>query len=206
MLDTLTKKYPEMFIIDETGTLVGMANAWPFVIPKNTSKCSFIFHLVALNVRSVGRPPSFILPTIEGLAKMLWEGVQKTGDLGDLEELWATHVDLGNAFWYMVLPKAFWKAFRLKLGDKNGSLMLNPESFGWKFSPVSCQRILQHFLLHLEKGTTLILHYLDDFCFIGANEEEVRRVTKEWVCMLREQGFVLSPKSVLEPAKEIVVG
>ena len=35
------------------------------------------------------------------------------------------------------------------------------------------------FLLNLEKGTTLVLHYLDDFCIIGANEEEVRRVTEE---------------------------
>ena len=42
-----------------------------------------------------------------------------------------------------------------------------------------CQRIWQHFLLNLEKGTTLVLHYLDDFCIIGANEEEVRRVTEE---------------------------
>ena len=116
---------------------------WAFVIPKNASKCSFIFHLVTLNARSIGRPPSFILPTIEGLAKMLQERLQKTRDLGDLEELWATHVELGNAFWSMILPEDFWKAFRLRLGDKNVSLMRVP--FVWKFSPVLCQRILQLF-------------------------------------------------------------
>ena len=44
---------------------------------------------------------------------MLQDRLPKTGDLGDLEGLWAAHVDLGNAFWLMVLPEAFWKAFRL---------------------------------------------------------------------------------------------
>ena len=57
MLNTLTKKYVEMFIIDDTGTLVGIANVGAFVIPKNASKCSFIFHLAALNTKSLGRPP-----------------------------------------------------------------------------------------------------------------------------------------------------
>ena len=201
MLHTLTEKYPGMFIVDDLGTLVGLANAWAFVIPKNASKCSFIFHLVALNGKRIGRPPRFILPTIEGLAKMLQERLQGMGELGELQELWATHVDLGNAFWSMVLPKEFCRAFRLKLGDKNVSLMRVP--FGWKFSPVLCQRVLQHFFLNLKKGGTLILHYLDEFSIIGANQNEVRRVTNDWVCMFRDHGFVVSPKSMLEPTKEI---
>mmetsp|Transcript_112384 Transcript_112384/g.195192 ORF Transcript_112384/g.195192 Transcript_112384/m.195192 type:complete len:527 (+) Transcript_112384:257-1837(+) len=201
MLGTLTDMYPEMFFVDTWGTLVGMANAWAFVIPKNVSKCSFIFHLVALNGKSVGRPPPFVLPTIEGLAKMMQERLHSMGDLGSLAELWATHVDLGNAFWALVLPEAFWNSFRLQMGDKNVSLLRVP--FGWKFSPVLCQRVLQHFLVNLKKGETLILHYLDDFCIIGGNKDEVRRVTNDWVCLLREHGFVVSPKSILEPAKRI---
>lgn len=99
----------------------------------------------------------------------------------------------GLVLWFC--REAFWHAFRLKLGDKTVSLVWVP--FGWKFCPMLCQRVLRHFLLTLDKGTTLILHYLDDFCIIGANKGEVRTVTNDWVCLWHGHGFVVSPKSVL---------
>ena len=75
--------------------------------------------------------------------------------------------------------------------------------FECKFSPVLCQRVLQYFLLNLEKGTTHILYCLDDFCIIGLDRAEVRRVTQEWVVILTKAGFVVSPKLVLEPTHEL---
>ena len=59
----------ELFVIDDSGKLVGSANAWASVIPKNTSKASFIFHLVALNNKTYGTPSSFTHLMIEALAK-----------------------------------------------------------------------------------------------------------------------------------------
>ena len=34
-------------------------NGWAFVVPKNVKKCSWIFHLVELNGKMGGKPPSF---------------------------------------------------------------------------------------------------------------------------------------------------
>ena len=145
------------------------------MIPKNTSNASFIFHLVALNNKTCGKPPSFTLPTIEALARLLQERkLEAMNELDKNSSLWATHVDLGNCFWSLELPKAFWASFGLKMGDKIVSLIQVP--FGWKCSLVLCQRVWQHFKLNLGKDTTLILHYLDDFCIIGLDRAEVRRV------------------------------
>ena len=73
MLESLKDLCPEMFIIDYSGKLVGCASAGAFVIPKNKSMASFIFHLVALNNKTCDQPPSFTHPMIEALAKLLQE-------------------------------------------------------------------------------------------------------------------------------------
>ena len=64
----MTTVYPEIFLVDDSGKLVGCAHAWAFGIPKNASKASFMFYPVALDNKIYGKPPSFTLPTIESLA------------------------------------------------------------------------------------------------------------------------------------------
>ena len=79
-------------------------NAWAFVVPKNHLKCSWIFHLVELNGRMRGRPPSFYLPTMEDMGYVM----QHVSGEGGLH---AMHVDISNCYWGFVLPKRFWESF-----------------------------------------------------------------------------------------------
>ena len=62
-----------------------------------------------------------------------------------------------------------------------------------------CQRILQFFLADLRPSQILILHYLDDFMVLGVDKLRVSIVTKAVVDMLAGKGFLVSPKSKLEP-------
>ena len=70
MLESLTSLCAQMFFIDASGKWVGCANVWAFVIPKNASKASLGFHLVATNNNIYGNLPSITLPTIDALARL----------------------------------------------------------------------------------------------------------------------------------------
>ena len=138
MLESLTTLYREIFLVDDSNKLVGCANVWAFVIPKNASKALFIFHLVALNKKKHGKPPSFTLPTIESLARLLKE--KKRDELKEPNKIssrWATHVDLRNCLWSMELPQAFWFSFEGQNGVFKGNQVRAP--FVWfpclKMSP-----------------------------------------------------------------------
>ena len=49
-----------------------------------------------------------------------------------------------------------------------------------------------------------IFHYLDDFLLVGGCPEELKEVTCRVVEALRAVGFLVSPKSVLEPTTHIL--
>ena len=59
-----------------------------------------------------------------------------------------------------------------------GGISIRRLPFGWKYSPVLCQRILQYFIKGLKKGQTLILHYLDDFMVLGKDKALVLEVNE----------------------------
>jgi hypothetical protein len=163
---------------------------WAFAIPKNALKGSLIFHLVELNSK-LPKPQTFRLPSVESLASLM------VHNYGKKEHPWACHVDLSNAYWSMVLPEGFQESFRFRLEGTNYSLLRLP--FGWKASPVLCQRILEYFLLGLDVGEVLVLLYIDDFMVVGLDKDRVRGVTMNWVQVLESKGFKVSPKSILEP-------
>ena len=111
--------------------------------------------MVWLNEQTDEKPPPFYLPTTEDMAYLteFYCGVGKGG-------LWATHVDISNCYWGFRLPKEFEEAFRLSLGNLGEGLegetfALLRLPFGWKFSPVLCQRVLQFFLEDLKKGADI---------------------------------------------------
>ena len=49
------------------------------------------------------------------------------------------HIDLSNCFWSLRLPEAFWGAFRISDGE-GGVLSFRCLPFGWKYSPILCQK------------------------------------------------------------------
>ena len=50
----------------------------------------------------------------------------------------------------------------------------------------------------------VIFHYLDDFLLLGGCPAELREVTRQVVEALKAAGFLVSPKSVLEPTTRIL--
>ena len=75
--------------------------------------------------------------------------------------------------------------------------------FGWKFSPVICQKCLAFFLSGLELGQVILLHYLDDLLFLGRDGVVVGKVARRARSLLVAAGFIISDKSVLEPTQHI---
>ena len=51
----------------------------------------------------------------------------------------------------------------------------------------------------------IIFHYLDDFLLMGGCPAEPQEVTRRVVYTLKAAGFLVSPKSVLEPTTHILI-
>ena len=76
--------------------------------------------------------------------------------------------------------------------------------FGWKFPPMLCQLALQKVIAGIAPPHMIIFHYLDDFLLLGGCPAELREVTRRVVEALKAAGFLVSPKSVLEPTTRIL--
>ena len=76
--------------------------------------------------------------------------------------------------------------------------------FGWKFSPLLCQLALQKVIEGIVPPPMIIFHYLDDFLLMGGCPAELKEVTRWVVEALKAAGFLVSPKSVLEPTTRIL--
>ena len=76
--------------------------------------------------------------------------------------------------------------------------------FGWKSSPLLCQLALQKVIEGMAPPHMIIFHYLDDFLLMGGCLVELKEVSRRVVEALRAAGFLVSPKSVLEPPTRIL--
>ena len=110
--------------------------------------------------------------------------------------LYGTHIDLKNAFWSFVLPESARTLFRLHSGPSGRVVGLGRLPFGWKYSPLVEQALPPDILL---------VHCLDDFLLMHHDKGYLRRNTSDTVDALeRGGGFIVSPKSVLEPSTRLV--
>ena len=78
---------------------------FPFVIPKNSVKCSLILSCVGIHEGLPLKPPKFSLASWELIGR--WMAEQDPS-----RELYGTHVDLSNAFWSFKLPRKASRIFR----------------------------------------------------------------------------------------------
>ena len=78
-------------------------SVFAFIIPKLSRKVSFILSCVGLNEESPD-PSDFALPSPEGICRLL-------NQTPPGQRLYATHIDLTNAFWTFVLPEGVDTAF-----------------------------------------------------------------------------------------------
>ena len=142
-------------------------------------------------------PPRFSLRSWEQLSKLLvtfYPGVP----------LYGTHIDLKNAFWNFVLPESARTVFCLCSGPSGRVVGLGRLPSGWKYSPFICQQTLARILEQVLPPDILLVHYFDDFLLIHHDKGYLRNNTGNTVDALGQEGFIVSPKSVLEPATQLV--
>ena len=112
-----------------------------------------------------------------------------------------THVDLSNTFWSFLLPTGYEWMFRFRFGRHFWDMMRLP--FGWKYSPVICQRLLGSLVRDLIPPDILLIHYLEDFLLVAGDRARRREVTRRVAARLREAKFLISPKSTLQPTASL---
>ena len=144
----------------------------------------------------IGDPPTFQLPSWEGIAQLLAATPRS-------RRLFCTHVDLTNAFWSFRLPPQMRVAvrFRDRLGGQVFALDRLP--LGWKISLIFCQRNWGDLVRPLVPPHMEVLHYLEDLLLVGSNPEDVQAVTDRIVVALRAASFITSQKSALQPVQKI---
>ena len=120
------------------------------------------------------------------------------------EPLLACHVDLKNASWYLRLPNEFKQTYAVEIDGDMFAFDCLP--FGWQFSPPPppLRDRPGFFLNKFNLVLVSVLHYLDDFHFVGYGADNVPGVVPQLCVLLREKGPSISPKSVLDPAPSIV--
>ena len=118
--------------------------------------------------------------------------------------LYGTHIDLKNAFWSFVLPESARTVFRLRSAPSGRVVGLGRLPFGWKYSPFICQQTLARIVERVLPPDILLVHYLDDFLLVHHDKGYLRDNMGNAVIALGREGFIVSPKSVLEPATQLV--
>ena len=165
---------------------------YPFVIPKSSEKVCFILSCVKINKSDAARPPTFRLDSSEDLARSLSAFLPDVG-------LYGLHIDLKNAFWSFCLPPGAQHIFCFRPAPGAPPVALSRLLFGWKYSPYLCQTSLARILRGVLPPEILLVHYLDDVLLVFTDREVLREAGRSAVRALIEAGFLISPKSVLDP-------
>ena len=93
--------------------------------------------------------------------------------------------------------------FRFRPGPGMPTLELERLPFRWKYSPYLCQKALARVLQGVLPLEVLLVHSLDDFMLIDTDKGVLCEVGRDSVRTLVESGFLISPKSVLEPVVRV---
>ena len=103
------------------------------VIPKNTEKCSFIMNCMKQNASDYRPPPKFVLPQLEALRDCLFPRKRK--------RVFMIKFDVSNCYWSILMPKRWRDIFQVSVSGQSYAWSSLP--FGWKYSPVTCQRLMR---------------------------------------------------------------
>ena len=161
--------------------------------------------VLALLAQEAQQGSSFFLRPFYSRARCLrpvWEVLGLRGGGGD-EELCMCHIDLSNCFWSLCLLETFWGAFRISDGE-GGVLSFRCLPFGWKYSPILCQKVLERLVEDIGLVGVLVLIYIDDVLIAGRGKGRVHEQAMRAAQVLRAVGGVISPKSTLEPVTRLV--
>ena len=178
-----------------------------FLIPKSSEKCSFIVNCRRGNQLDRSEQPKMSLPTLYSLARRFvkWASDSKLRR----KQRFVITVDLTNCFPSMRVPEEVWGTFRVQGPD--GVYDLRSLPFGWKLSPPICQHVVGE---HVRQALTSFPppagydsalevphdHYLDDLILVESDPDWLRACGRWLLAVLVLAGFVISKKSMVEPA------
>ena len=114
------------------------------------------------------------------------------------------HIDLSNGFSSMRLPETFWGPFHISDGE-GGVLSFRCSPFGWKYSPILCQKVLERLVEEIGLVGVLVLIYIDDVLIMGRGRARVREQAMRAVQAFRAAREVISPKSTMERVTRLVL-
>ena len=113
-------------------------------------------------------------------------------------------IDLSNCFWSIRMPYKWCRVFRVN--TPQGCFRLLTVPFGWKYSPVLCQGLVSALVRRAlrdlrARGVT----YLDDVLVSAVGRCRLRVAARraEPSRVLGKAGFLISPKSVIEPVRTL---
>ena len=150
--------------------------------------------MLDLNARCVD-PMPFKLPTLDGLAHLL----QLCALRG--EQLFCCTLHISNHFWSCHLFPAQRDSIRVGVGGRVYALQSLP--FGWKHSPSMAQAILAAFLVEYFPGSVVVIQNADDVLVASRHSSWVRQQALRTKADLEKAGWVVSPKSSLDPSNRV---
>ena len=133
----------------------------------------------------------FRLPTLEGLAHSL---------RNICADPWACKLDLKNCYWSVHLPPSLVNCIRVAAGTNRYAIVRVP--FGWHQAPGLVQHLIDRVLSSLPPTAVLVIQYLDDILVVGPRLD-VQDMARRAAAALEQAGYIISPKSELEPTKLI---
>ena len=111
------------------------------------------------------------------------------------------HIDLSNRVWSLRLPVRYIDCFRILVDS--GELSFHC-LVGWKYSPILCQKVMEHLVARAGLVGVVGMVYLDDVLVVGRGKLNSRKQTESLVLHLHYEGPVVSVKSTLEPTRRLV--
>ena len=111
-------------------------------------------------------------------------------------------IDLSNCFWSIRMPYRWCRVFRVN--TPQGCFRWLTLPFGWKYSPMLCQRLVSALVRRAlsdlrARGVT----YLHDVLVSAVGRCRLRVAARRVSRVLGRAGFLISPKSVIEPVRTL---
>ncbi len=158
-----------------------------FPVPKPSGKFRLILDLKKLNC--FVRTPTFTLPSL----KQILPSISK--------DTWMCSVDLKNAYYHIPIHKDHRKYLVFRVGQQLYQFNVLP--FGLTSAPFIFTRILKTVVYTLNKQSSTVIAYLDDFLLL-AQGCDIFQARDHTLRLLTSLGFIVGDKSQLSPSQRIV--
>ena len=166
-------------------------SASAFLRPKSSDKCRLLLNATAINAYDERPPPRVKLPALSAIMSRFQH--RPPGPL------YMCKLDLTNAYWSIILPRRWRRTFVVQAGQRRWRFTRLP--FGWKYSPAICHRLVSGIVARALRGTNVDWDvYLDDILITATSPAAARAGVQRVAAALRDAGFIISPKSELEPS------